>query len=500
MLSRITLASTLALLAGTTFAQQGAGVFSHRPGGGVYSYADAQQSGGVFSHTDHAAAGAEQSGGESTFLVYASSAKGGTNISYRSGKTVVELRYDDGDLFDLEVLRNGRGVNASAHVEDGMIVVRDDRNEVIASIKAPGRGAADELEEAVAQARPAGGARWTASSDPQRSKANAERRTAETARRARNQSPSTETVRAIRTDVTVQDDGSRRVIGISASAPSPALGAQLGVEPDQVIVIDTVTPGLPAEKAGLKRFDVITRIDGKPPATIERLRDVIRLKGDEPITLDIVRGGKSQEIKIVAVAEPGVGTLVRSGGASGGGANDESTFEFSVADGAWNRLTPAQRETVERAMATLREVFEEQREQIVEARETLGQQLRELQNVAGRHMNEQTLAEVRRSVEEAMKHLDHPAFSEHIARAMEEVHRAAESGRMHLRALPEIQFLERGQNGRGLVVAPPPVPPAPAAAPAPSLRVSNAENERLKALEERMARIERLLERIAEER
>jgi membrane-associated protease RseP (regulator of RpoE activity) len=51
-------------------------------------------------------------------------------------------------------------------------------------------------------------------------------------------------------------------------------------EGSEAIFIQGVVPGLPAEKAGIREGDLVTEIDGKKPATQERLREV--LMGKKP--------------------------------------------------------------------------------------------------------------------------------------------------------------------------------------------------------------------------
>jgi hypothetical protein len=67
--------------------------------------------------------------------------------------------------------------------------------------------------------------------------------------------------------------------------------------------VDAVTPGGPAEKAGLKHGDIITSVDGKPLAQDGEgsitwpLRD---LKVDQQVRIGLVRDGKSSEVAVKA--------------------------------------------------------------------------------------------------------------------------------------------------------------------------------------------------------
>ena len=72
----------------------------------------------------------------------------------------------------------------------------------------------------------------------------------------------------------------------------------VGVLPDVHPHVQTVLPGHPAEKAGLKANDIILAVDGAPVAFPRDLIDVISKKANVPVTLTILRDGVKQDVKI----------------------------------------------------------------------------------------------------------------------------------------------------------------------------------------------------------
>jgi hypothetical protein len=64
--------------------------------------------------------------------------------------------------------------------------------------------------------------------------------------------------------------------------------------------IDAVTPGGPAEKAGLRHGDVITSVDGKPVTEAKTPEPLKDLKIGQSLKLGIVRDGKSSELTVKA--------------------------------------------------------------------------------------------------------------------------------------------------------------------------------------------------------
>lgn len=73
----------------------------------------------------------------------------------------------------------------------------------------------------------------------------------------------------------------------------------------------SVMPGSPAEKAGLKKDDIITRLDGKDISGPEKLSEVVRsLKPDQKVKIDIIRDGKNSTVSaVLGVTDDNVGVV-----------------------------------------------------------------------------------------------------------------------------------------------------------------------------------------------
>lgn len=78
--------------------------------------------------------------------------------------------------------------------------------------------------------------------------------------------------------------------------PKPRLGVQGSAEAGNC-VITSIFPGMPAERAGLKKGDVITAVDGRPINTFDELqRIVFHKKPGDRLKFSITRDGESLEI------------------------------------------------------------------------------------------------------------------------------------------------------------------------------------------------------------
>jgi membrane-associated protease RseP (regulator of RpoE activity) len=84
----------------------------------------------------------------------------------------------------------------------------------------------------------------------------------------------------------------------------PWLGAQIKRTSDG-LAVSAVIADSPAEKAGLKRGDIITAVDGTQVSDMQALLNAIKGKkvGDS-LTLSITRGGNAQDITVTLEARP----------------------------------------------------------------------------------------------------------------------------------------------------------------------------------------------------
>ena len=94
-------------------------------------------------------------------------------------------------------------------------------------------------------------------------------------------------------NVTIERDGKR----IEAEV-TPVLDDRLGVgnagwSEKNEIEVGLVQPGMPADKAGLKRGDLLLSVNGTPITSRVTLREVIKAGGGKPVTIEYVRDGKT---------------------------------------------------------------------------------------------------------------------------------------------------------------------------------------------------------------
>jgi serine protease Do len=94
-------------------------------------------------------------------------------------------------------------------------------------------------------------------------------------------------------------------LGVSYVPLTPALAAQLNSSEKQGAIITQVAPGSPADAAGLKARDIVTKLDGKALDTESALAE--GLNGHKPgdkVTLTVVRDGKSEEMSVTLGTAP----------------------------------------------------------------------------------------------------------------------------------------------------------------------------------------------------
>jgi S1-C subfamily serine protease len=93
---------------------------------------------------------------------------------------------------------------------------------------------------------------------------------------------------------------------------SPDLAQSLGMTAEDGAIIDAVTPGGPAQKAGLKNGDVLVAINGEP---VHSPHDITRIVAfSEPgarLILSVRRGGGAETLQATAGVRPDEETLAR---------------------------------------------------------------------------------------------------------------------------------------------------------------------------------------------
>jgi serine protease Do len=101
----------------------------------------------------------------------------------------------------------------------------------------------------------------------------------------------------------LNEDGSVRRGFLGIALPAEELDTRMartfGFDGKGVLVSD-VNAGGPADKAGIKRGDIITKIDDRPTPTIAILRGTVaEYKPDAEVDVELFRDGKTMNIKVV---------------------------------------------------------------------------------------------------------------------------------------------------------------------------------------------------------
>jgi serine protease Do len=99
-------------------------------------------------------------------------------------------------------------------------------------------------------------------------------------------------------------------LGVTVDTLTDQLAAYFGAN-DGGVLVTSVSPGTPAEKAGLRAGDVITSINGDRVRSAGELTDELAQAGDGELTIGIVREKKATTLK-ATVERPSAQTTPRS--------------------------------------------------------------------------------------------------------------------------------------------------------------------------------------------
>ncbi len=94
-------------------------------------------------------------------------------------------------------------------------------------------------------------------------------------------------------------------LGVSMQTLDSQLAAQLKIKLQAGAVVQDVVKGSPADKAGIKKGDVITGVDGQPVQTSQDVISVMRLhKVGDTVKVEVNRGGKQMTVSATLSEAP----------------------------------------------------------------------------------------------------------------------------------------------------------------------------------------------------
>jgi serine protease Do len=97
----------------------------------------------------------------------------------------------------------------------------------------------------------------------------------------------------------------RGYVGLRLQEITPAIAQALGRSDQKGVLVASVEPNGPSEKAGVKTGDVITGLNGKPVESGRQLsRSVAGLRPGSQATLTVIRDGRSQDITVTIGQRP----------------------------------------------------------------------------------------------------------------------------------------------------------------------------------------------------
>ncbi len=94
-------------------------------------------------------------------------------------------------------------------------------------------------------------------------------------------------------------------LGASLTDPTPELARSMGIAASSGAVVMDVLPESPASGAGLRRGDLITRLDSEAIRSSRQLRNLVATRGaGTAVRITRVRGGQPAEVRVTLVERP----------------------------------------------------------------------------------------------------------------------------------------------------------------------------------------------------
>jgi membrane-associated protease RseP (regulator of RpoE activity) len=93
-------------------------------------------------------------------------------------------------------------------------------------------------------------------------------------------------------------------MGLECYRVPEVLRAQLNLPKDQGLAVASVLPDSPAAKAGIQAHDVLVKAGDKPLGKVQDLIEAVDAAKDKPLTLELVRGGKTMKLDVTPAKRP----------------------------------------------------------------------------------------------------------------------------------------------------------------------------------------------------
>src|SRR5581483_11416290 len=101
--------------------------------------------------------------------------------------------------------------------------------------------------------------------------------------------------------VTIERDGKQFTVLVTPNLDDRTGMGMAGWSEQDQVQLGTISPGMPADKAGLKKGDLILSANGQPVRSVLRFHDTIRSSNGKPVTLDLERDGQKKTITVQPV-------------------------------------------------------------------------------------------------------------------------------------------------------------------------------------------------------
>lgn len=118
-------------------------------------------------------------------------------------------------------------------------------------------------------------------------------------------------------------------LGVEVGPVDPALRAQFELPEGTGLMVQEVVPGSPAAQAGLKKYDVLQKLDDQLLINAEQLAVLVRThKAGDSVALSVIHGGKSDTVspKLIETEAPAMQGGEFRGGQGGRGGMERSGF------------------------------------------------------------------------------------------------------------------------------------------------------------------------------